>query len=81
MARTSPRSLYRPDLASFDMTGYDPTHAEGFIRLFGLPVRVAAQAEAAPAPGGRDGDLSSPRPPAGAAPRSRPASLEVDRVG
>jgi argininosuccinate synthase len=35
-------SLYRPDLASFDMAGYDSTHAEGFIRLFGLPLAVGA---------------------------------------
>ena len=47
VARTSPQSLYRPDLASFDMTGYDATHAEGFIRLFGLPLAVAAAREEA----------------------------------
>jgi len=39
----SPNSLYRTDLASFKMgTEYDPADAIGFIRLFGLPVRVAA---------------------------------------
>jgi argininosuccinate synthase len=43
VSRTSPCSLYRPDLASFDMTGYDARHAEGFIRLFGLPLAVAAR--------------------------------------
>ena len=43
VARTSPSTLYRPDLASFDMTGYDVTHAEGFIRLFGLPLATAAR--------------------------------------
>ncbi|MBI5709412.1 MAG: argininosuccinate synthase [Candidatus Eisenbacteria bacterium] len=43
VARSSPQSLYRPDLASFDMTGYDSRDAEGFIRLFGLPLAVAAQ--------------------------------------
>jgi argininosuccinate synthase len=38
----SPHSLYRTDLASFKMGAeYDPTDATGFIRLFGLPVRVA----------------------------------------
>jgi argininosuccinate synthase len=42
VSRTSPKSLYRPDLASFDMAGYDATHAEGFIRLFGLPLAVGA---------------------------------------
>jgi argininosuccinate synthase len=40
---TSPNSLYRTDLASFTMGAeYDPTDATGFIRLFGLPARVAA---------------------------------------
>ena len=43
VARTSPQTLHRPDLASFDMTGYTPSHAEGFIRLFGLPLATAAR--------------------------------------
>jgi len=39
----SPYSLYRTDLASFKMgTEYNPSDAIGFIRLFGLPMRVAA---------------------------------------
>ena len=39
----SPNSLYRTDLASFKMgTEYQPTDATGFIRLFGLPMKVAA---------------------------------------
>ncbi len=39
----SPNSLYRTDLASFKMGAeYNPTDAAGFIRLFGLPVKVAA---------------------------------------
>jgi len=39
----SPNSLYLTDLASFKMgTEYDPTDATGFIRLFGLPAKVAA---------------------------------------
>ena len=39
----SPKSLYRTDLASFKMGAeYDPTDATGFIRLLGLPVKVAA---------------------------------------
>jgi argininosuccinate synthase len=43
VGRRSPRSLYRQDLATFGegMT-YDHSHAEGFIRLFGLPERVRA---------------------------------------
>ena len=39
----STKSLYRTDLASFKMGAeYDPTDATGFIRLFGLPMKVAA---------------------------------------
>jgi len=38
----SPNSLYRADLASFKMGAeYNPTDATGFIRLFGLPAKVA----------------------------------------
>jgi argininosuccinate synthase len=38
----SPNSLYRTDLASFKMGAeYQPTDAAGFIRLFGLPLKVA----------------------------------------
>ena len=49
--RTSPNTLYRPDLASFDMTGYQPKHAEGFIRLFGLPLATGAHRGEQPVPG------------------------------
>jgi len=39
----SPNSLYRTDLASFKMGAeYNPSDATGFIRLFGLPMKVAA---------------------------------------
>jgi len=42
----SPKSLYRTDLASFKMGAeYEPTDANGFIRLFGLPMKVAAAIE------------------------------------
>jgi len=38
----SPNSLYEKDLASFKMGAeYDPSDAKGFIRLFGLPMKVA----------------------------------------
>ncbi len=47
VARSSSQSLYRPDLASFDMTGYNARQAEGFIRLFGLPLATAARRGAA----------------------------------
>ena len=66
VGRTSPNSLYRPGLASFDMTGYDATHAEGFIRLFGLPLATAAQAVAAKS--------AAATPP-------EPEPLAVDHVG
>uniref|UniRef100_A0A832I4F2 Argininosuccinate synthase n=1 Tax=Eiseniibacteriota bacterium TaxID=2212470 RepID=A0A832I4F2_UNCEI len=61
VARSSPQSLYRAGLASFDMTGYDRSHAEGFIRLFGLPLAVAAQrGGGAPAPGAAPNGASPP---------------------
>jgi len=42
---TSPNSLYSTDLASFRMGGeYNPADATGFIRLFGLPIKVAGAA-------------------------------------
>jgi argininosuccinate synthase len=47
VARTSEQSLYRPDLASFDMTGYDAQDSRGFIKLFGLPLATAARRNAA----------------------------------
>ncbi|MDD5594329.1 MAG: argininosuccinate synthase, partial [Candidatus Margulisbacteria bacterium] len=43
VGRRSERSLYRPDLASFEKEAvYDQKDAEGFINLFGLPLKVAA---------------------------------------
>ena len=42
----SPKSQYQADLASFKMGAeYDPTDATGFIRLFGLQMKVAAAVE------------------------------------
>jgi argininosuccinate synthase len=41
--RTSPYSLYREDFATFGKEDvYDQSDAEGFITLFGLPMKVAA---------------------------------------
>lgn len=41
--RQSPNSLYRLDVASFTMgESYDQKHAEGFIRILGLPARSQA---------------------------------------
>jgi len=44
VARHSPLSLYRKDLASFTMGRYNPKFAEGFINLFALPVTLPAPA-------------------------------------
>ncbi|MBN1817377.1 MAG: argininosuccinate synthase [Sedimentisphaerales bacterium] len=50
----SPKSLYRSDLASFKMGAeYDPTDAKGFIRLFGLPMKVAGIVNRQRKPAGR----------------------------
>jgi len=46
-SRESSYSLYRTNLASFTMTGYNPKDAEGFINLFALPITVPAKSEAA----------------------------------
>ncbi len=41
VGRRSPYSLYREDIVSFDTVGaYDHKDAAGFIRLFGLPLKV-----------------------------------------
>jgi argininosuccinate synthase len=64
VSRRSPHSLYRTDLGSFDMTGYDPRQAEGFIRLFGLPLAVAARAQANAAGLGTDAAGANGRHPA-----------------
>jgi argininosuccinate synthase len=47
VSRTSAYSLYQPQLASFDMTGYDARDSAGFIRLYGLPLATAARRDAA----------------------------------
>jgi argininosuccinate synthase len=88
VSRVSPRSLYRPDLASFDMTGYDPRHAEGFIRLFGLPLSVTARV-ATTAAGDHTGPAERGRASAIAALHGHPAAaaggaareMEADHVG
>lgn len=73
VARTSPNSLYKGQLASFNMDGYDPRHAEGFIRLFGLPGQVTASVEAEA--------RGASRPAGGAVPNEpTTAGLEVTGV-
>ncbi|HEU4323085.1 MAG TPA: argininosuccinate synthase [Roseiflexaceae bacterium] len=48
VGRRAPRSLYNPDIASFTMgESYNQQDAEGFINLFGLPVKVQALVEQA----------------------------------
>ena len=42
VTRSSPRSLYDEELASFGESGYDHADAHGFIKLFGLPTRTEA---------------------------------------
>ncbi len=46
VGRTSPRSLYREELATFGAGAYDHRDAAGFIKLFGLPLRAAAARDA-----------------------------------
>ena len=44
--RESPYSLYREDYVTFDADDvYNQADAEGFIRLYGLPMKVAAMLE------------------------------------
>ena len=40
--RKSPYSLYRQDIVTFEEGDYDHADAQGFIRLFGLPMKVQA---------------------------------------
>jgi argininosuccinate synthase len=40
--RKSPYSLYRQDIVTFEQGDYDHADAQGFIRLFGLPMKVQA---------------------------------------
>jgi argininosuccinate synthase len=43
VGRTSPKSLYDPEIATFDAGSlYDQKDAGGFMRIFGLPLRVRA---------------------------------------
>ena len=46
LSRTSPYSLYAPEIASFTMgSEYDQRDARGFINLTGLPIRVHASVQ------------------------------------
>ncbi len=66
VARTSPYTLYREDLATFgDDAVYDHKHAEGFIRLWGLPTEVHAR-------------VNGPQVPAPEEPSVKPADERPD---
>ena len=55
VSRTSPESLYHAGLASFgEEATYDHADAEGFIKLFALPARVAAERD-----GGKSGQTGT----------------------
>jgi len=43
---SSPNSLYSEELASFGESDYDQRESEGFINLFGLPIKVRAVLDA-----------------------------------
>ncbi|MGC1185356.1 MAG: argininosuccinate synthase [Candidatus Dormiibacterota bacterium] len=47
LGRTSPTSLYRRDLATYELAGDSFRHqaAEGFLTIFGLPLRTQAAAQ------------------------------------
>jgi argininosuccinate synthase len=46
IGRRAAKSLYNPDIASFTMSdSYNQKDAEGFIKIFGLPVKVQALLE------------------------------------
>jgi argininosuccinate synthase len=46
VGRQSPYSLYSEELATFGASSYDHKDAQGFINLFGLPIKSRAQLEA-----------------------------------
>ena len=47
VSKTSPYSLYRKDISSFEEGSgiYNQVDAAGFIRLYGLPIRVQAMVQ------------------------------------
>jgi argininosuccinate synthase len=56
VGRKSPWSLYNLGLATYDKGDqFDQSHAEGFIRLWGLPVKTQAQIQLL---GDKEGPLS-----------------------
>ncbi len=41
----SPYSLYSEEIATFGESDYDQTDANGFINLFGLPIKLQAMVD------------------------------------
>lgn len=79
VARTSPHSLYREDLATFDEDAvYDQADAGGFIRLWGLPSgiahRVRTEMAGASSYGATDGASPPAVPASPAAPTAAPTA-------
>lgn len=72
--RRCARSLYDSGLASFGAGEYDHADAGGFIRLFGLPTRLAATRDLATGSGGSGRSSVTP----GAEETKRQASSEPD---
>ena len=53
VGRKSPNALYKHDLATYDRGDtFDHRASEGFISIYGLPVRTQAQVQGEPGPGG-----------------------------
>ena len=76
VARVSPFSLYREDLATFgEEAVYDQKDAAGFIRLWGLPSEVRSRAAAGPAvpEPGDSTPAVQPLPPERSPARAKPA--------
>jgi hypothetical protein len=66
------------------MTGYDATHAEGFIRLFGLPLAAAARrGRPELAAGVEPSENGTPAPDGNATPAAAPGATlsEVHHAG
>ena len=84
VARSASASLYDEGLVTFEADDvYDQTDAAGFIRLFGLPTRVAAQVgrEAGGVSGGNGRSTARPAAPAHPAPPLAPGSSTHPRRG
>jgi argininosuccinate synthase len=63
VGRQSPHSLYQPSLATYDKGDtFSHAAAEGFIELWGLPLRTQAQAQLLPAGGAPLGLLGEGEP-------------------